>query len=82
MAELKQQEGQNILVAGSNTLVQTLLEQNLIDEVRLLVHPVVLGSGKCLFQDGTPKQTLQLVESKSFRTGILALTYRPPAESA
>lgn len=76
VSKLKQQPGQDILVAGSGTLVQTLMQHDLIDEYRLLVYPVVLGSGKRLFQDGSTA-TLKLVEAKTFRSGVVALVYEP-----
>src|SRR5258706_4967072 len=74
--KLKQQPGKNILVAGSATLIQTLIQHDLIDENRLLVYPIVLGSGKRLFQEGA-QTTLKLIESKSFDSGITFLHYEP-----
>jgi dihydrofolate reductase len=76
IARLKQQPGQGILVAGSVTLVQTLIQHNLVDEYHLLVYPLVLGSGKRLFQDGS-KANLKLVETRSFGSGVVALSYQP-----
>ena len=76
MLKLKQQPGQDVLVAGSGTLVQTLIEHNLVDEYHLLIYPVVLGSGKRLFQDGS-NATLKLVESKTFNSGVIAQIYQP-----
>jgi dihydrofolate reductase len=74
--KLKEQPGGDILVAGSVTLVQTLLEHDLIDELRLMVHPVVLGGGRRLF-DGAPTKTLGLVETQTIAdTGQVVLTYR------
>jgi dihydrofolate reductase len=61
---------------GSATLVQWMLEQGLVDELHLLVHPVVVGSGKKLFADGA-KVPLQLVSSTTFKTGVLHLVYAP-----
>ncbi|MCZ8511786.1 dihydrofolate reductase family protein [Paenibacillus filicis] len=75
--ELKRQPGQDILVAGSRQLVHMLMQHDLIDEYRLMVHPVVLGSGKRFFQEGTGKKVMTLVETKTFRSGIVVLTYRP-----
>ena len=76
IAKLKQQPGQDILVGGSAKLINSLVPHNLIDEYRLLVYPIVLGSGKRLFQDDNMAK-LSLVESKSFSTGVMALTFRP-----
>ena len=78
IARLKRQPGKNIGITGSVTLVQSLLEQDLLDELGLMIHPVVVGSGKRLFEEwGDPKK-LKLVESKTFSTGVVSLTY-PPA---
>ncbi len=74
VSKLKQQPGQDILVAGSATLVQALMKHNLIDEYHLLVYPVVLGSGKRLFTDGS-HTTLRLVEAKTFSSGVVLLVY-------
>jgi dihydrofolate reductase len=73
---LKSQPGEDILVAGSATLVQTLAQNDLVDEYHLLVYPVVLGTGKRLFQDGTDAK-LKLVESKTFASGVQAMIYQP-----
>ncbi len=76
VSALKQQPGQDLLVYGSATLVNTLLVHDLVDEYRLLVYPVVLGNGKRLFNDGS-KTTLRLAETKAFRSGVVALIYQP-----
>ena len=76
---LKQQPGKNIAITGSGTLVRSLLRDGLLDELRLLVHPIVAGSGKRLFPDGIGQQPLQLVDAKTFSTGVLYLTYQPAA---
>jgi dihydrofolate reductase len=76
IAALKRQPGQDILVYGSGTLVQTLLRHGLVDELRLLVYPVVLGAGKRLFHDGT-SATLQPVETRTLGSGVVLATYRP-----
>jgi dihydrofolate reductase len=76
IASLKQQTGRDILVYGSATLVQTLMQHDLVDRYRLLVYPVVLGNGKRLFKDGTAA-TLALVEAQSFSKGVMALIYEP-----
>jgi dihydrofolate reductase len=77
VAKLKQEEGGPILVAGSRTLVQTLMEHDLIDEYRLMVFPVVLGSGKRLFPESPDKTTLEPVDTKTFDSGVQVHTYRP-----
>jgi dihydrofolate reductase len=74
---LKRQDGGPILVAGSRMLVHTLMEHDLIDEYRLMVFPVVLGSGRRLFPESPNKTTLELVDSKAFDTGVQVHTYRP-----
>ncbi len=74
IAKLKEQPGQDILVAGSGQLIKTLREHNLIDQYRLLVYPIVLGSGKRLFEEGA-KAPLTLVSSKSYSTGVVGLVY-------
>jgi dihydrofolate reductase len=76
VTKLKQQPGKDILVAGSATLVQTLMQHNLVDEYHILVYPLVLGSGKRFFKDGSTAK-LKLVESKTFKTGVAVLTYQP-----
>ncbi|MBI1881007.1 MAG: dihydrofolate reductase family protein [Chloroflexi bacterium] len=76
VSKLKQQPGQNLLIYGSGALVHTLMQHNLIDEYWLLVYPVVLGSGKRLFQDGS-SATLKLVETRAFSSGVVLLSYQP-----
>ena len=75
ISRLKQQPGQDILIGGSGKLVYTLLQHDLIDVYRLLVYPVVLGSGKRLFQD-VSKMSLKLVETKGFPSGVVLLEYQ------
>jgi dihydrofolate reductase len=75
VAELKEKPGKPILVMGSAQLAQTLIEQDLVDEYQLWLHPIVLGSGKRLFRDGAPKTELQLVDSRTSRAGLAILTY-------
>ena len=76
ITNLKQQDGKDIVVHGSATLVQTLMQHELVDRYRLLVYPVVVGEGKRLFNEGTTA-TLKLVESRSFSSGVVALIYEP-----
>ena len=77
IASLKRQPGNNIGITGSITLVQSLLREDLIDELGLMVHPVVVGGGKRLFGEGAGPKGLELVDSKTFATGVVYLTYRP-----
>jgi dihydrofolate reductase len=77
--ELKARPGKNIGMSGSATLVRSLLEKGLLDELRLLVHPLVVGSGAKLFPEGTTPVNLELVDSRTFSTGVIDLTYRPAA---
>jgi dihydrofolate reductase len=79
ITKLKQQDGKDITVHGSATLVQTLIQHDLVDRYRLLVYPVVVGRGKRLFKEGTTA-TLKLVESQSFSSGVVALIYQPDRE--
>src|SRR3990172_8953060 len=75
ISTLKQQSGKNINITGSPTLVQSLLQHGLIDEIQFLVCPVVLGVGKRFFRDGSDTKALKLVEAKPFGTGIVVLSY-------
>jgi dihydrofolate reductase len=76
VAELTQQPGKDILVFGSAHLVNTLMDHDLVDEYRLMVFPVVLGSGKRLFPDGLDSTALELVETKP-AGAVAILTLRP-----
>ncbi len=76
ITKLKQQEGQDIVVHGSATLVQTLMQHDLVDRYRLLVYPVVVGKGKRLFNEGTAA-TLKRLEAQAFSSGVVALVYEP-----
>jgi dihydrofolate reductase len=77
VAKLKQQDGGPILVAGSQTLVHSLIENDLVDEYRLMVFPVLLGGGKRLFPESPEKRSLKLVDTKPFDSGVVVDTYRP-----
>lgn len=77
MTRLKQLPGKDISVIGSGNLAQTLIQHDLVDEYQLMIHPVVVGSGKRLFNDVSDKLGLELVDSKTTPTGTLLLTYRP-----
>jgi dihydrofolate reductase len=74
---LKESPGKQINVTGSARLVQSLLRENLLDELRLLVHPIVVGGGKRLLEGDTGQHPLRLVDSETFDTGVLYLTYQP-----
>ena len=77
IVKLKQEKGKNILVIGSASIVQQLTNLGLIDEYHLLLHPVVLGSGKPLFKDIRQKHDLKLLEAKTFSNGVVMLRYAP-----
>jgi dihydrofolate reductase len=77
ISKLKQQVDGIILVAGSAQLVQGLIEHDLVDEIRLMVFPVLLGSGKRLFGEHADKKPLRLTDSKTVGAGIAVLTYQP-----
>jgi dihydrofolate reductase len=80
IAALKKEDGPELQVHGSANLLQTLLRHNLIDEFRLWVFPLVIGSGKRLFADGTIPAGLKLVDSKVSTTGVVIGTYEPAGE--
>jgi len=75
--KLKKQPGKNIGVGGSPTLVRSLLQDGLLDELQLMIHPVILGKGKRLFTEDLELKRLQLVDSKVTGTGVVILTYQP-----
>jgi dihydrofolate reductase len=82
ISRLKQQPGKDISISGSGSLVRSLLKDGLIDELRLMVHPVVVGNGKRLFEEGGEQIALELVDSKTFSTGVVYLTYAPAGKEA
>jgi dihydrofolate reductase len=77
VARLRQEQDGDIVVHGSARLVQTLVEHDLVDEFRLMVYPVVLGSGKRLFGETSDKKPLRLVDSRVVGDGVAILTYEP-----
>jgi dihydrofolate reductase len=77
VAKLKESQDGDIVVHGSPSLVQTLVEHDLVDELRLMVFPVVLGTGKRLFGETSDKKTLKLADSKIVGDGVAILTYEP-----
>src|SRR5215204_13388 len=77
VTKLKQEPGKDILVYGSGDLVNALMKHNLVDEYRLMVFPIVVGSGKRLFESEIDTTVLKLIDSKTFGTGVVVLTYQP-----
>lgn len=80
---LKEPDGGDLLIGGSGQLIDYLSGHDLIDEYRLMIHPIVLGTGEKRLFRHAPRRTLELVDSVSFPTGVVVLTYRPattPAE--
>jgi dihydrofolate reductase len=82
VAKLRQEQDGDIVVHGSPQLVQTLVEHDLVDELRLMVFPVVLGSGKRLFGETSDKKPLRLVDSKVVGDGVTILVYEPAGREA
>jgi dihydrofolate reductase len=80
MARLKEQDGPEIQVHGSGNLIQTLLKHNLVDVFSLFIFPVLLGSGKRLFADGTVPAGLRVVDTKTSTTGVIMARYEPAGE--
>jgi dihydrofolate reductase len=76
VAALKRQSGRDMVVLGSGELAQALMRRNLVDQYVLLIHPLVLGTGKRLFPDGGAPATLRLVDSKTTTTGVVIATYQ------
>lgn len=77
VVRLKEQPGDDLVILGSGVLIQSLMRHNLIDEYVLLIHPLVLGSGRRLFSEASPMTRLQLVDTKTSTTGVVIATYRP-----
>jgi dihydrofolate reductase len=75
--ELKEQPGADIGMTGSVTLVRSLLQARLLDELDLMIHPIAFGSGKRLFDDVTSRLDLELLRSETFKTGVISATYGP-----
>ena len=80
IAALRQEDGPELQVHGSGNLIQTLLRHNLVDRFRLLIFPIVIGSGKRLFSEGAIPSGLKLVDSKVSTTGVVIGTYEPAGE--
>jgi dihydrofolate reductase len=77
IAELKRQPGEAITVLVSGVLVRSLLREGLLDELTLMVHPLVLGGGKRLFDDDGERRSLKLADATAFGSGVVSLVYRP-----
>ena len=77
VAALKAKPGKDIVILGSGELIQSLMRRNLIDEYRLLIHPLILGSGRRLFVEGGQITKLRLVDTKATTTGVVIATYQP-----
>ncbi|WP_440106233.1 dihydrofolate reductase family protein [Streptosporangium sp. H16] len=77
VARLKAEHGQDLLIYGSGELVAYLIEHRLIDELKLFLHPVVVGSGKRLFPDGVTTSAWKLAGTAAFSSGAIVLDYRP-----
>jgi len=82
VANLKRELARDFLVMGSGDLIQSLMRRNVIDEYVLLIHPLVLGSGRRLFTDGGPFGALRLVNTKTTTTGVVVATYQPAEPTA
>lgn len=82
VARLKQEPGLDLLVMGSGVLADSLLRRGLVDELQLLIHPLVLGSGRRLLHDGLPREALRLVTAVPTTTGVVIATYARDAAAA
>lgn len=81
VGKLKEEQDKDIVVFGSGVLIQSLMRHNLVDEYLMLIHPLVLGSGRRLFTDGGAFAALRLVNSKTTTTGVVIATYEPADSS-
>jgi dihydrofolate reductase len=79
VARLREESDQDLVVLGSGELVQTLMSHDLVDEYVLLIHPIVLGTGRRLFPEGSPTTALQLANTTTTTTGVVMATYRRTA---
>src|SRR4029077_9111090 len=74
---IKSQDGPDLILSGSSTLTSPLLEHGLADEVLLIVYPVLLGTGKRIFAEGTPPRSFELVSTKALASGVILNMYNP-----
>jgi len=77
VAALKAQQDKDLVILGSGELIQTLMQHQLIDQYVLLIHPLILGTGRRLFREGSAYSALQLVDSKTTPKGVVIATYQP-----
>ena len=77
VAQIKKELDKDLVILGSGVLIQSLMLHNLIDEYVLLIHPLILGSGRHLFTDSGAFATLRLIDTKTATTGVVILTYQP-----
>jgi dihydrofolate reductase len=77
VSQLKREDGETITINGSATLLRSLLRAELVDELQLFVHPVVLGSGRRLFDNGEARGAFELAECHAYDNGVVSLTYQP-----
>jgi dihydrofolate reductase len=77
LTTLKRQNGKTITIVGSPTLMRSVLRDGLLDRLDVLVFPIVVGSGKRLFEEGIGELPLELVDSRTFKTGVVSLAYAP-----
>jgi dihydrofolate reductase len=81
VSRLKQQPGKDIVVLGSGDLVQSLMRSRLVDQYVLLIHPLILGSGRRLFSESGSREALKLVDTRTTSTGVMIATYQPAVAS-
>jgi dihydrofolate reductase len=82
VAQLKEGAGKDLVILGSGELIQSLMRHGLVDEFKLLIHPLVLGSGRHLFVDGGAYAAFRLLDSKTTTTGVVIATYQPVEATA
>jgi dihydrofolate reductase len=82
VATLKEEQGKDLVVLGSGELVQALMRHNVVDEYVLLIHPLVLGSGRRLFTEGSPFASLRLIDTRMTSTGVVIATYQAAEPAA
>ncbi len=80
LADLKNQYDQDIYIHGSGDLANSLIQLGLIDEIRLMVHPIVVGKGRRFFNDGTTIDVLKLIDVTTFDAGVVLLTLQPTSQ--